>query len=308
MNAFLRALPIEGKVRRRELVEKDQYIHRILSYLQENSPLGEDLYFKGGTCLTKAHLGYFRFSEDIDFTWAHQDDWDGLSTAQVKKRCSSLIDDIAVELEVLTADLGFNFLADKVEPDQIDIGSGGRMVTFNIWYFSVVTGAEEFLKVQLNFVDDIFDDVEELPLTSFVSEILGDEELEELRFRFDEDIRDYTREFAFPCYSSREIYLEKCRAILTRRGIKVRDVIDIGMLEARFGYTVEQQASDIVKKTVPMLNYQRYAKNLEGRTPSLPKEYPDREMSMMIGPLPSSVLDRLPDIYSEIYSLSRNLI
>jgi predicted nucleotidyltransferase component of viral defense system len=30
--------------------------------------------FKGGTCLMKNYLGYFRFSEDVDFAWKDQGD------------------------------------------------------------------------------------------------------------------------------------------------------------------------------------------------------------------------------------------
>jgi predicted nucleotidyltransferase component of viral defense system len=46
------------------LVEKDYYCTVILDHLASSSP---DLVFKGGTCLAKVHLGFFRMSEDLDF-------------------------------------------------------------------------------------------------------------------------------------------------------------------------------------------------------------------------------------------------
>ena len=52
-------------------VEKDYLQHHILSYLGRQS--GRSLVFKGGTCLQKIY-GLDRFSEDLDFTAAHNFD------------------------------------------------------------------------------------------------------------------------------------------------------------------------------------------------------------------------------------------
>ena len=46
------------------LVEKDYFCTLLLEYLL---PLN-DLVFKGGTCLAKAHTDFYRLSEDLDFT------------------------------------------------------------------------------------------------------------------------------------------------------------------------------------------------------------------------------------------------
>jgi hypothetical protein len=44
-------------------VEKDMMLHRLLGSLQES--FRSDFLFKGGTCLIKVYLGYYRFSEDL---------------------------------------------------------------------------------------------------------------------------------------------------------------------------------------------------------------------------------------------------
>ncbi len=45
------------------LIEKDYFSTLLLKYLSiENT-----LVFKGGTCLAKIHVGFYRLSEDIDF-------------------------------------------------------------------------------------------------------------------------------------------------------------------------------------------------------------------------------------------------
>jgi predicted nucleotidyltransferase component of viral defense system len=73
-----------GEVSRREgigridLVEKDVILHELLTDLS-NSPFGDDYLFKGGTCLIKGYLGYYRFSEDVDFTYRDQLRFEDLS-------------------------------------------------------------------------------------------------------------------------------------------------------------------------------------------------------------------------------------
>jgi len=46
------------------LVEKDYFCSLVLSALDG---CGDDLVFKGGTCLGKVFLDFFRLSEDLDF-------------------------------------------------------------------------------------------------------------------------------------------------------------------------------------------------------------------------------------------------
>ncbi len=308
LGAFLMELPMPGRIRRRDLIEKDFLTHRILQYLSVESPLKGDLAFKGGTCLTKAHLGYFRFSEDIDFTWNHQDEWLGLPAAQVKKRCSSMIGEIAEEMEVMSADLELKFLGDKAEPDQVGIGSSGRMVTFFLWYNSSITDQEEFLKVQLNFVDDIYDPISDMELSTFIDTLPSPKIRDGLIDRYPEEMEAYMENVRFPCYSAREIYLEKCRAILTRKGVKDRDLIDVALLESTFDFTVKDQAADIIKKTIPMMKYRRYETNLRRRQSSISTRIPEHEESMLIIPIPPSIKDRLPCIYEDLYSLKDEII
>ena len=46
------------------LVEKDYFCSVLLEHLSTHG----DLVFRGGTCLAKVHLGFYRPSEDLDFT------------------------------------------------------------------------------------------------------------------------------------------------------------------------------------------------------------------------------------------------
>src|SRR5206468_2728595 len=48
------------------LIEKDYFCTVLLAYLSEAA--GDELVFKGGTCLTKVHSELYRLSEDLDYT------------------------------------------------------------------------------------------------------------------------------------------------------------------------------------------------------------------------------------------------
>jgi len=50
------------------LIEKDYWCTLLLAHLAGNVP--ETMIFKGGTCLAKVHIGFYRLSEDLDFAVA----------------------------------------------------------------------------------------------------------------------------------------------------------------------------------------------------------------------------------------------
>src|SRR3990167_2596888 len=63
------------------LLEKDYHLTKILHKISEKNI--ETLVFKGGTCLNKCYLGFYRLSEDLDFVF--NQDVKGLSKIQIKK-------------------------------------------------------------------------------------------------------------------------------------------------------------------------------------------------------------------------------
>ena len=63
------------------------------------------------------------------------------------------------------------------------------------------------------------------------------------------EYRDYLKPLYFAVYDKREIAAEKIRAILTRRGIKTRDFIDLYILHKKFGIEPESIETCAVEKT-----------------------------------------------------------
>ncbi len=95
--------------KREDIIEKDFHLHRFLKKISDDEVLNGNLLFKGGTCLVKAYTGYFRFSEDLDFTWKHQSTWKDKSPSSIKKKCSEKISDLLTRFSGISDELGFIF-------------------------------------------------------------------------------------------------------------------------------------------------------------------------------------------------------
>lgn len=80
-----------------KLLEKDYYLTRILHKISEKKI--KDLVFKGGTCLNKCYLGFYRLSEDLDFVL--NQDVKKLSKRQIKK----VLDKLRRELWIILEDI-----------------------------------------------------------------------------------------------------------------------------------------------------------------------------------------------------------
>ena len=79
MKSFIQELGNLLKLSRLDLIEKDFILHNILLSLSQDDFFYNNFLFKGGTCLIKSYLGYYRFSEDIDFTWRDQSVFENMS-------------------------------------------------------------------------------------------------------------------------------------------------------------------------------------------------------------------------------------
>jgi len=88
---FVAAIAEQAGIEQIDLVEKDIILHQILTDLAQNEFFSNNFIFKGGTCLTKCHMGYYRFSEDIDFTWKNQEKFETKSQKQIRKMLSNII-------------------------------------------------------------------------------------------------------------------------------------------------------------------------------------------------------------------------
>jgi len=246
------------KVKRADLIEKDLILHQLLFDLSRNKFFHANFAFKGGTCLAKCYLDYFRFSEDIDFTWKDQTIFQGKSQKELRRHLSSIIDEVGKIFEDIAKKRALSFQCLKQNRDYVELTGSDKMCTFKVWYDSEVLGRKSFLKVQINFVERICYSLKSAQLRSLICESDG-----ELTVLFPE-FKEYTEKISFDVYDAREILSEKIRAILTRQGTKARDYLDVYLIEKQFGIPLDDIYVCVLEKTQFTLNlYERYRQNLK---------------------------------------------
>jgi hypothetical protein len=127
----------------------------VLLDLSKNKFFHDNFAFKGGTCLAKCYLDYFRFSEDIDFTWKNEKAFECKSQKVLRRYLSRVIDTIGKIFEEIGQMRGLDFKCVKNDRNYIELTGSDKICTFKIWYQSEVLGRKSFLKVQMNFVEKL---------------------------------------------------------------------------------------------------------------------------------------------------------
>lgn len=250
---------IQG-IKKEDLVEKDIILHLILTDLSKNKFFSENFIFKGGTCLIKYYLGYFRFSEDIDFTWKNQKIFEGKSQSNIRDYLSKIINNLGSIFEEISVKRGLDFKCEKNNINYIEFGGGNKICTFKIWYQSDILKTITFIKIQINFVEKLCFTIQKAELVSLLSN-----EQEELEFLFPE-YKEYLQKIIFYVYDIHEILSEKVRSILTRKGFKMRDFLDIYLICKKFNIRLEEVHKSIISKTKFILGlYEKYRNNLENK-------------------------------------------
>ncbi len=245
------------KVGRKDLIEKDLILHQLLLDLSKNEFFRENFVFKGGTCLIKCYLGYFRFSEDIDFTWKNQEKFKEMSKKEIRKYLSSVTSETGAIFEEIAKKRGLDFKCIKNNRDYVELGGGSKTLTFKVWYDSEILNSRSFIKVQINFLEDM-----RFPPEKNVLKSLLDRHVEEPEVLFPEEYKEYSEHIPFETYDIKEILCEKIRSILTRKGVKARDFADVYLVSKKFGISPEDLKKDIVVKTLFALNlYMKYRNN-----------------------------------------------
>jgi len=248
------------EIENNSLVEKDLYLQSLLLSLAKSEYFSKNFVFKGGTCLIKTYFGYYRFSEDLDFTWVDQKAFEGKTEKQIRKLLSMEIDKIMKLLEAVAKELGLEFKAKKSDRRYVQLGSSNRFVTFLLWYTPETEQSETFIKIQINFVERII----HTPKQKIIKAI-AEKHKKEIEFLWPDHSERATKSVGFHVYDLEEIAAEKIRALLTRRGFKARDIIDLYVLSKK-GITINSVKKMAIEKTVSMLKYLKYGENLKNKT------------------------------------------
>jgi predicted nucleotidyltransferase component of viral defense system len=249
LRQFLDFISSKQKITAKDLLEKDFYLNVLLSKLDL-----KEYAFKGGTCLAKCYLDYFRFSEDLDFTFIDQKQWKGKSTKSIKKICKEKINLFGEQLE----DLGFDFKFDKKNRDFVQIGSNNKIVTYKVYYNSIITGNKSFIKLQINFLENIMFEIKARDIIPLVKH---DDFSKEDQIYY-KDFLGFYMPVKLPTYDIKEIVAEKARSLLTRRAIKARDAIDLLCIYKKFKLKPQELFEQAKEKIVFAITaYEKYKEN-----------------------------------------------
>lgn len=183
---------------RMDLIEKDFYCSLVLDYLYAN--FQGSLIFKGGTCLNKVHVGFYRLSEDLDFTIP-------TSSKSTRNNRKSAVTPLKVIVDHIKKGLpGFEI------KEPLKGSNESRQYNAEVQYRSI---SEQLatIKIEVGLRETLISE----PLNGKASTLLQD---------------PFTAAPAVPslevqCLTQFEAYAEKMRAALTRRHPAIRDYFDI---------------------------------------------------------------------------------
>jgi predicted nucleotidyltransferase component of viral defense system len=264
---FVAAVAKQNGIEQADMLEKDLILHQILTDLSQNELFSNNFVFKGGTCLTKCYLGYYRFSEDIDFTWKDQTIFESKSQSKIRKTLSQTIDKTGAIFEAIASKRGLDFKCEKQNRHYVELGGSNKICTFKIWYHAETINVESFMKVQMNFVEKLRFEPQKGALNA-----LPCKQSEDLSFLFPE-YKEYFQTINLYVYDTREIICEKVRSILTREGFKARDFLDVYLICKKYDLKLEDLLEPILDKVCFVLSiYQKYQKNFEAKKTVLASE------------------------------------
>ena len=260
---FIDYLGEKSQLTEKSLIEKDFLLQSIIKKLTEEVFFQQNFLFKGGTCLIKCYLGYYRFSEDLDFTWRNQQLWEHKTGKEIRKEISQVINDLSALICEVSSSLRLQFQPDKNDRRYMEFGAGNIFTTFKLWYHSAISNQDEFIKIQINFVEVMKYNSQKRLVNCLVEGV----NQKEVRFLFPEYANAISDKLEIEAYDLREILIEKIRAILTRRTPKARDFFDVFLISQHLGENLEKYEKDILDKVLFMLKYEKYLNNLLHFTP-----------------------------------------
>lgn len=182
-----------------QVVEKDYFCSVLLEDLARYG--GRDLLFKGGTCLAKVHSGFYRLSEDLDFTVPIHVN---ASRAERSRAAGAMKDAVAAVSRRLPC-----FCCKK----ELRGANDSTHYSGSVGYQSVVSGEQGTVLIDVSVREPVSTDPAMLPArTILLDPISGQSAVPEL---------------TIACITALEAMAEKFRAALTRRDVAIRDFYDL---------------------------------------------------------------------------------
>jgi predicted nucleotidyltransferase component of viral defense system len=180
------------------LIEKDYFCSVLLEYL---STTPAAITFKGGTLLAKVHSGFYRLSEDLDFSISSNESDTRASRSNAVAPVKSMIASVPKTLPVFGVD------------EALAGSNSSKQYNAVLSYKSVLADQRETIKVEIGIREPTMTDVYSgRANTLLLNPIRG---------------RAFVDTFAITSLSFAEAMAEKIRAALCRREVAIRDFFDV---------------------------------------------------------------------------------
>jgi predicted nucleotidyltransferase component of viral defense system len=180
------------------LLEKDYFCSVVLEAFAEADG---SLVFKGGTALAKVHSGFFRLSEDLDFTLPLPAE----TPRTARRRAIEPVKDLFAALP------GRVPAFELAEP--LEGHNNSTQYNATLRYRSLLSGEPETLEIEIGLREPTLAEPESLPVHTALRHWVRGEPLLD--------------SFPARCLSYAETMAEKLRASLSRREVAIRDFFDI---------------------------------------------------------------------------------
>ena len=181
------------------LIEKDYFCSVLLAYLSQAA--GNELVFKGGTCLTKVHSELYRLSEDLDYTIPVSVDasrTERSRRAEQVKTALSRLSKVVPALRLIETLRGANRSTQYLAA---------------VGYNSMLGQQQETIKVEVSLREPLLAPVIDGPAKTILRNPISN--------------KPTVMPFPVRCIEKIEALAEKFRAALSRREPAIRDFFDI---------------------------------------------------------------------------------
>lgn len=181
------------------LIEKDYYCTVALAHFAVAT--AQQCVFKGGTCLAKVHVGFYRLSEDLDFTIPMPVD-----AKRTHRR--KMTDELKAAFNAVPNALGGIRIAEPLRGFNDSTQYAGTLA-----YKSVLTGKEETITIEAALREPLIMKPAVIEARTMLLDPLTGEAL--------------VGNVLVACIVKEEAFAEKFRAAATRREVAIRDFYDL---------------------------------------------------------------------------------
>lgn len=183
------------------LVEKDYFASVVLEWLASRNP---ELAFKGGTALSKIHSGFFRLSEDLDFSIEPPEPSTAKSRSAAASRVKKTVSGVSRDLP------GFGIVRPMTGSNRSLQYSGA------VSHPSLVAEGDDPVSIEVGLRERLQRPAEAAMAHTIVRNPITDQPL--------------VAPFAVRCLSRDEAVAEKFRAAMCRAEVAIRDFFDVDHL------------------------------------------------------------------------------